>query len=215
MKMLVFLFIALAWSFGRVFAQPYTLVFLHKKAQPQELPKEKIDELMRGHMANMDRLASEGKLKAAGPFDGGGGIFIFNSGSVDDVRAWVATDPGVQANRWDLEIVPYQPQLGNVCVAPEPYQMVSYSFIRFQANVSKENVQQAEAWMNAHRQYIKSRLQNQLITHVYLGDENDTLVLTLGDWTAAQWTGDEAVNQGLLVPVFKKLWIAKGSFCEN
>ena len=212
---LLFLFVTVVGSFASACAQPYTLVFLHKKAKPQELPKEKVDELMRGHMANMDRLAKEGKLKAAGPFDGGGGIFIFNSGSTEDVRAWVATDPGVQANRWDIEIVPYQPQLGNVCEAPEPYEMVTYSFIRFRSQVSKANVQQAEAWMNAHRQYAKVLLQDQLITHVYLGDENDSLILAAGDWGSNQWTGDEAVNQGLLVPVFKKLWIAKGSFCEK
>ncbi|MCU0418545.1 MAG: YciI family protein [Cyclobacteriaceae bacterium] len=215
MKMLVFLFFTLASSSDLAFAQPYTLVFLHKKTQPQELPKEKMEELMRGHMANMDRLAKEGKLKAAGPFDGGGGIFIFQSGSLDDVRAWVATDPGVQAQRWDIEIVPYQPQVGQLCVAPEPYQMVSYSFIRFQSNVSKSNVQQADGWMNAHRQYIKTLLHDQLITHVYLGDENDSVILAAGNWSAAQWTGDEAVNQGLLVPTFKTLWIARGSFCEK
>lgn len=46
--------------------------------------------------ANIQRLADEGKLLLAGPFDGVDGwrgMFIFASSSLDEVKAMVATDP--------------------------------------------------------------------------------------------------------------------------
>jgi uncharacterized protein YciI len=49
-----------------------------------------------GHMANMERLAAEGKLALAGPFDGVDGwrgLFIFNVAEIEDARKLVATDP--------------------------------------------------------------------------------------------------------------------------
>ena len=50
-----------------------------------------------GHMANIQRLAKEGKLALAGPFgDATGdwrGLFVFAVGSIDEAKALVATDP--------------------------------------------------------------------------------------------------------------------------
>jgi uncharacterized protein YciI len=61
-----------AWSSAS--AQPMVIVFLHHKADKPELPKEQVDKIMEGHFANIKKLASEGKLLTAGPFEGGGGI---------------------------------------------------------------------------------------------------------------------------------------------
>jgi uncharacterized protein YciI len=77
----------------------YTFVFLNKKADAEPLPKEQVDKIMEGHMANINRLAKEGKLVAAGPFDGGGGIFILNTTSINEANEWLSTDPGIQAKR--------------------------------------------------------------------------------------------------------------------
>lgn len=57
---------------------------------------------MKGHMANINRLAKEGKLIVAGPFDGGG-VFILNTTSTDEARLWLNTDPGVQATDGTLK----------------------------------------------------------------------------------------------------------------
>ena len=50
-----------------------------------------------GHMANIQRLAKEGKLALAGPFmDGGGdwrGLFVFAVEDIEAAKALVATDP--------------------------------------------------------------------------------------------------------------------------
>ena len=54
-------------------------VFLNKRIDKAELPEGEVKKIMEGHMANIERLSKEGKLISAGPFDGGGGIFIFKS----------------------------------------------------------------------------------------------------------------------------------------
>ena len=124
---------------GQAWAQSpeYFFVFLNTKKDKAELAEEEVKKIMDGHMANINRLPKEGKLIAAGPFDGGGGIFIFKSNSIDEVREWLKTDPGVQANRWNVEVLPYYPQYGSVCAAKEPYQRVTYQFIRYSPGVAK------------------------------------------------------------------------------
>ena len=74
-------------------AQTHTFVFLNSRKDKPELPKEELDKLMDGHMKNIERLAKEGKLIVAGPFEGGGGIFIMNTSSVKEASEWLSTDP--------------------------------------------------------------------------------------------------------------------------
>ena len=93
----------------------YTIVFLNKKPDAEKIDKATQDKLMEGHMANINRLAKEGKLLAAGPFDGGGGLFVFNTTSEIEAKSWVSSDPAVQANRWNVELLPYTPRVGSIC----------------------------------------------------------------------------------------------------
>lgn len=56
------------------------------------------DEMFKGHFANINRLAAEGKLAFAGPFDGVDGwrgLYIFSVADLDEARKLVATDPVV------------------------------------------------------------------------------------------------------------------------
>lgn len=72
-------------------------VFVVLRTGPNKVPtgKERT-EMFEGHMANIQRLANEGKLAYAGPLDGvdgARGIFIFAADSIDEVKKFVATDP--------------------------------------------------------------------------------------------------------------------------
>lgn len=73
----------------------YVLVIL--KTGPKKVPAgPERDKMFQGHFANINRLASEGKLTVAGPsdgVDGWRGIFIFATESIDEAKKLVATDP--------------------------------------------------------------------------------------------------------------------------
>jgi len=75
----------------------YVLVVL--KSGPTPVPKgPERDEMFKGHFANINRLAAEGKLALAGPFDGVDGwrgLYIFAVSDIDEARKLVATDPVV------------------------------------------------------------------------------------------------------------------------
>jgi len=203
---------------SHAFAQTdrYTFVFLNSRTDKAELPKEEIDKLMEGHIANINRLAKEGKLIVAGPFDGGGGIFILNTTSVDEANVWLSTDPGIQANRWKIDILPYQPRMGGVCAAEEPYEMVTYTFIRFRSNMHKETVGAYPEQLKKHDEYIKQLAKSVTIITEGIFDEQEGGILVMkGDLQPEIWENDPAVKGGTLLFDVKKLWVAKGAFCEK
>jgi len=211
MRILIFLLLS-QWAFAQ---KEFTLVMLHKRQDLPAMPKEEVDKLMQGHFANMEKLHKEGHLVAAGPFEGGGGIFIFNSTNRADIDRWLADDPGVQAQRWRLEVLPYKPVIGSICAVSEPYQMVNYSFIRFVPQLAKDNQRDATRLFLAHQDLISGLNTNKvIITHVQMGELED-LVIATEAINADRFATDPAVQQGLLAVEAKKLFIAKGSFCER
>ncbi len=73
----------------------YVLVVL--KSGPNKIPPgAERNEMFKGHFANIKRLAAEGKLALAGPFDGVDGwrgLFILSVADVDEAKRCVAADP--------------------------------------------------------------------------------------------------------------------------
>jgi uncharacterized protein YciI len=73
----------------------YVLVIL--KTGPTPVPKgEQRDAMFKGHFANIQRLADEGKLAYAGPLDGVDGwrgMFIFAVDDVEEAKKLTGTDP--------------------------------------------------------------------------------------------------------------------------
>jgi uncharacterized protein YciI len=199
-------------------AQPktYTIVFLNKRADAEKLSDEAGQKLMDGHMANMKRLAKEGKLLAAGPFDGGGGIFIFNTTSQDEAETWLSTDPGVQASRWTLEILPYTPRTGSVCPVAEPFEMVSYTFIRFTAIIQKYTASNYPMIIRQHEAFLKKVVDpSDIVTEATFGPNEGGILIVKSELPSDAFSIDPGVQQGLLDVQMKKLYIARSSFCEN
>lgn len=86
---------------------PVYFAFLTRgeKWTPEKTPAT--EEIQKGHMANINRLAEMKKLIAAGPFGDNGhlrGIFVFRVGSLEEAKALTATDPAVQAGRLAMEL---------------------------------------------------------------------------------------------------------------
>lgn len=64
-------------------------------------------KIQEGHMANINRLYNEGKLKVAGPFGDEGkwiGLFIFDCDTKEEVEKLLKTDPAIAAGRLNYEI---------------------------------------------------------------------------------------------------------------
>jgi uncharacterized protein YciI len=86
----------------------FTFLTRGEKWTPEKTPAT--EEIQKGHMANINRLAEMKKLIAAGPFGDEGrlrGIFVFRVGSLEEAKALTASDPAVQAGRLAMEIHPW------------------------------------------------------------------------------------------------------------
>jgi uncharacterized protein len=64
-----------------------------------------------GHMANIGRLADEGKLAVAGPFGKNDktfrGLFILNTASVEEAQKLAETDPAIRAGIFVVDYIPW------------------------------------------------------------------------------------------------------------
>ena len=198
-----------------VLAQEFVFVFLNKKQQSTELPLEQLNVLMEGHMANIRRLAKEGKLVAAGPFDGGGGIFIFKSNSVQQVDEWLNTDPAIQAKRWDVEKFPYEPRVGSACAVAEPIEMTNYYLVRFGINITKYSIGEMSKEIRVHDLYLKKLMEVLgVIAEGSLGEQEGGILVAKTEPAKELIEKDPSIQRGAIEFEIKKLYIAKGSFCE-
>jgi uncharacterized protein YciI len=193
------------------FGQEYNhvMVFLNSKFDKEEIPVAEEEALQKAHRANIGQLVDEGKMIVAGPFEGGGGIFIMTTGNLSQAHGWLATDPAVKANRWDIELFPVRFTIGGgPCLAAEPIAMGSFSFVRVNyindiANY-KMNDMDGDIWstiLNKESILLAGNFPKRdggII--VYRGEKN------------ASWFGDNQSEQVSLT--HKVLWVAKGSFCE-
>jgi uncharacterized protein YciI len=77
----------------------YVLVLL--MTGPRTVAADEAERLFTGHMANINRLADEGKLVVAGPMGKNDrhyeGIFILNVAKVEEARALLEGDPAITA----------------------------------------------------------------------------------------------------------------------
>lgn len=84
----------------------YVMAFL--KSGPIKIEDAaKRQELQSAHLANIRRLAEEGKLLLAGPFIGKGelrGIYIFDVQTLEEAEALTSTDPAIKAGTLVMEL---------------------------------------------------------------------------------------------------------------
>ena len=87
----------------------YVLVVLKTGPTPLPAGKER-DEMFKGHFVNINRLAAEGKLALAGPFDGVGGwrgLFILAVPDIEEAKKLTETDPVISSGEMVAEYHKY------------------------------------------------------------------------------------------------------------
>ena len=196
---------------SQTYGQDYNnvFVFLNSKPDKEEITVEEEEALQKAHRANINRLVEEGKMIVAGPFDGGGGIFILTTGKVSEAKTWLESDPAVKAKRWDIDLYPTNFLRGGACLAKEPYEMVSYNFTRVNfindiANY-KMNREGADIW--------ESLIDRTELLMVGVFPNKDGGIIVYTGKKKDNWFGNNQDEQVSLA--HKNLWVARGAFCEQ
>ncbi len=97
----------------------FIIVLLLRPTDAPDHPKEKLEEIQAGHLANIRRMHEAGQLLHAGPFEDHSGrnvrgMFILKTDSVDTAREWVSTDPAVKAGRLKAEFLKWFVEKGRL-----------------------------------------------------------------------------------------------------
>ncbi len=209
-------------------AQQLYLVFLNRPANAPDYPEEKLQEIQQGHMANIHRLASEGKMKMAGPFLDDTrlrGIFVIQAASVDEVKQLLATDPAVKTGRLKGDVHPWELGLGeihDIRTLPENPGMESFVVLIYHwgENSRLAPADERAAWAG-HKQYQDGRFQAKVVEvggpfsdHISQHDKGDFVGIIFAHGNKADGekvaADDPIVKAGLVYPEVHEWATAKG-----
>jgi uncharacterized protein YciI len=88
----------------------YILVIL-KTGDKEITDTKERGEIFAGHMKNIQKMADEGKLVVAGPFEPNSnnyrGLYIFNVPTVEEAKALTESDPAVKSGLMKAEFYPW------------------------------------------------------------------------------------------------------------
>ena len=146
---------------------PYYVVFLRPAADRKTLTKEEGERIQAAHMANIHKMAEDGVLVSAGPFDDAtrtiSGVFIFRAGSLEQADAIAEKDPTVVEHRNTVDAHAW---LGPAGIGDEyvrlhkldpktPEHMQVHPFcMLFRGAAWEEQRSARESLIAAHRQYV-------------------------------------------------------------
>ena len=89
----------------------YVLAILKTGPNDTSVKGDERKKAFEGHMANIGRLADEGKLAVAGPFGKNDktfrGLFIFNVATIEDAQKLAETDPAIKAGIFVVDYIPW------------------------------------------------------------------------------------------------------------
>jgi uncharacterized protein YciI len=179
-------------------------VFLNSRPDKEVLDSTQQSNLQKQHLANIDRLYKEGKIKAAGPFYGGGGLFVVEEVNKAKVYELLNTDPAIAAKRFILEVYPLRFIYGSIGEYTEPIEMTSYSFIRIQKAANKHTESRLRELMH--------RFSKDVITAAVFPDHSGGFLVLKTNFSKLKEQIDS--TKGISIPALtlKQIYIAKGSF---
>jgi len=94
----------------------YFIVFLRPDPARKHLPDNELERIQAAHMANIQKMAADGVMVSAGPFDDTpstiSGIFIFKVDSLDRAKSIAQQDPTVLEHRNTVDVHPWDGPAG-------------------------------------------------------------------------------------------------------
>jgi len=219
-----FLFLCLLFSTTLAAGQTqgrYTFVFLNTNEERAELPKHEEDSLQAGHRANINRLVEERKMIAAGPFNNGGGIFLFDT-NVEDTQAVLDTDPAIAAGRFNLEVMAFDMAMGKICTLwdkpEEEVTMTGYYLARF-SNKNNGFMTQTSNHTVRHMRDAQRQFKGLEVLGTLKFDENAGQVVVFkapeSDAYEEYFAKQKLVKKGMMEVYVRQLYFPIGVFCEK
>lgn len=188
----------------------YFFVFLNTNPDRPTISQDSAGVLQALHMENIGKLYGEGKLDLAGPFNGGGGVFVLKA--PDSTAAWsyLEGDAAVQAGRFNIELIPFEVTAGGLCKIPADNEMVMYGFLRFReklGGIAADNPDQRAALSSSGELLFSGSFSGTDAGIMVLRSNVDSLLQSV----AASHPG---VSNGHLAAEIRQLWVGQGIFCE-
>jgi uncharacterized protein YciI len=218
---LFFIFVLLLTFSTSAFAADslrYYFVFLNPNPNLQQIGDSAYTEIQRKHLEDMTRLHESGFLVAAGPFEGGGGVFIVRASTVKAVNDSMNTDASVMASRSVAEILPMNIYRGKLCEG-DGDDMRSYEALRLnnirlgQKDMTPEKIrEQIDGWIaNAEKQ-------GKVLFVCTLGCDIPESVFIVADITEKKRVATkhyQPKEPGAFIAIMKNFFLAHGTFCET
>ncbi|MEN2281070.1 YciI family protein [Algoriphagus sp. SE2] len=85
----------------------YVIAFLYRGDKVADYSEAERSKLQESHLANINRMAQEGKLVMAGPFFGNDelrGLYFFAVESIEEAKALTESDPSIQAGVLKMDL---------------------------------------------------------------------------------------------------------------
>jgi len=188
----------------------YFFVFLNTNPDRPTISQDSASVLQALHMENIGRLYNEGKLDLAGPFHGGGGIFVLKAPDSTSAWSYLKGDAAVMAGRFNIELHPFEVSAGGLCKIPADNEMVQYGFLRFREKmdgVAADNPDQRMALYESGELLFSGWFNGSDAGIMIVRSNADSLLQSM----AAAHPG---VSNGHLAAEIRLLWVGQGIFCE-
>lgn len=220
---LITLFILLGFHLFSQSLPSYYFVMLNSNPNKPKISEDEVAKIQTAHLANIDSLAKIGQLLAAGPFHGGGGLFVLNAESLEAAKELLNSDPAVKANRFITELYPLEMVLGSICPQKgDDYEMVDFQFIKYEPVKEKTNEADEKKILKLNKRHTNFFTDNvfsiPLIAAGNFGSSNGGFLViprTTEEGLERLMLYDPWTKSGYFTTELKSLWIAKGSFCEG
>lgn len=204
--------------------ESYWFVYFVRGTNKEPMEEAAGKRAMEGHLANLTRLAEEGKALAAGPFAGTQerrGIVLLKGElfkTKEEVAKEFMNDPYVKDSRLTVEIRPWATTRGSVKKWKTPEEMKSYVFVIFERGSDRTEISDEEG----------ERLQAEHMRHIFSmkesgglgiagpfrddGDMRGILIFQHNDVEKAKKLveQDPLVKRNRLKATYLTLWMAAG-----